>query len=80
MNGHRRQPDAPLAALRFELLDERQAAIYRGWTPAQRLKAVDDQMLFMRQLLKGVVAGEHPEWSEEEIRREIARRILGNPG
>ena len=65
---------------RFELLDERQAAIYRTWTPARRLKAVDDEMRFVRLLLAGVVASQHPDWEEGEVQREIARRILGHPG
>lgn len=69
-----------LPELRVRLLEESMVQIYREWTPARRLKAADDQMRFARRLLQGAIAGEHPAWSEEEVKREVARRILGNAG
>ena len=62
--------------IRIPLLDEEMVEIYRGWTP---LAASDDMMRFTRSLLHGVLREEHPDWTEEEIQREIARRILGSP-
>ena len=63
---------------RWTMLDDELVGIYRSWTPAQRLKASDDMMRFTRSLLWGVLRAEHPDWSEEDIRREVARRILGS--
>lgn len=71
-------PNGEKREVNVRLLDERQAAIYRTWTPAQRMKAADDQMRFYRSMMAGVIRGEHPDWSDEEVRREIARRLLGD--
>ena len=65
--------------IRIALLPEEMVEIYRGWTPARRLAASDDMMRFARSLLRGSLREEHPDWTEEEIRREVARQILGSP-
>jgi hypothetical protein len=54
-------------------------AIYRDWTPAGRLKAVDDQVRFARSLLEGAIRAMHPTWTPAEVRRGVAERIYGGP-
>ncbi|MBX6419429.1 MAG: hypothetical protein IRZ06_00260 [Nevskia sp.] len=59
-----------------DLVTARSAAIYRAMTPAQRL---EQALRLRRQMLSLMDAGlraEHPEWTEEQRQREIARRIL----
>lgn len=52
--------------------------IYASWTPQQRIRAVDEMMRSARKMLSSAIHGEHPEWTEEQVRREVARRILGH--
>jgi hypothetical protein len=56
--------------------DERQAAIYRAMTPAERLRQalrLSDQM---RSLMDAALRAEHPDWSAQRRRRAVAERIL----
>jgi hypothetical protein len=65
--------------IRIDLLDDAQVEIYRTWTPEQRIEAGCREMLFVRRLLSGVLREEHPDWPEEQVKREVAKRILGEP-
>lgn len=55
---------------------ERQTAIYRAMSPGQRLQ----QALRMNRAMRGLLAAgfrdRHPEWTEAEIERAVADRIL----
>jgi hypothetical protein len=62
----------------IELLDDKLVEIYRTWTPARSLKAAADLTRDMRRLLKNQLASLHPDWSPEEVDREVARRFLGD--
>ena len=56
--------------------EERQAAIYRRMTPTQRLQQAVRMNQQMRSLMDAGLRAQHPAWSEQQRRREIARRIL----
>jgi len=56
--------------------DERQAAIYRGMTPADRLRQAVRLTEQMRSLMDAALRAEHPDWTTEQRRRVIAERIL----
>ncbi len=58
-----------------EILDDRVAAILRRKTPAERLEMTFAMWRLAQELVRGAVRAEHPAWSEEEIRRETARRM-----
>ena len=60
-----------------ELLDDAMVEIYRSWTPARRLQAVNDQFKFARDLMRGAIASENPDWSPEQVSKEVVRRMLG---
>jgi hypothetical protein len=64
--------------VRFDLLDPAQVAIYRAWTPERRLQAGLEEMNSARAFMTSAVANQFPDWSTAEIRREVARRILGH--
>jgi hypothetical protein len=55
---------------------EHQVAIYRAMTPQQRL----EQALRMNHTMRGLMAAgfrdRHPDWTEAEVRRAVADRIL----
>lgn len=53
-----------------------QVAIYRAMTPAQRLDQALGMNRSMRELLAAGFRMRQPEWSEEQVRRAVADRIL----
>lgn len=54
----------------------RQVEIYRAMSPQQRLQQALRMNRAMRQLLAAGFRQRHAEWSEEQIRRAVADRIL----
>jgi hypothetical protein len=64
-------------AVQIERLDPKLVEVYRSWSPEKRMKVGSDQMLFVRAFLRSAVTDKHPDWNEDEIQREIARRIGG---
>lgn len=51
------------------------AAIYRQKTPTERLQIGFDMWRAARKLVAAGVCDQHPDWSDEEVSREIARRM-----
>jgi hypothetical protein len=60
---------------RFEVVDDEMAAILRGKTGAERLAIASAMYTSARRMLLSHLAAEHPDWSEEEVQREAARRL-----
>jgi hypothetical protein len=57
-------------------IDIDQLAIFRAMTPAQRVEGAMQLNRFARQLLAGKAKTDHPQWSQEQIEAEVARRML----
>ena len=55
---------------------EKQAGIYRAMTPAQRLAQALRMNRAMRDLLAAGFRLRHPHWTDQEIARAVADRIL----
>lgn len=53
-----------------------QIAIYRKMSPQQRLEQGFRMNRTMRELMAVGFRNRHPEWSETEVRRAVADRIL----
>ena len=56
--------------------DARQVDIYRRMTPNQRMAVALGMHDQARALMDAGIRALHPQWSETERRREIARRTL----
>jgi hypothetical protein len=56
--------------------DERQIAIYRAMTPRQRMEQALRMNRMMRNLMAVGFRDRHPEWTETQIKRAVADRIL----
>ncbi|HYH79971.1 MAG TPA: hypothetical protein VEX86_09235 [Longimicrobium sp.] len=56
--------------------DRRLLEIYSSWTPAQRLQAAAEQTRYMLQALAAQLQSLHPDWSPQQVNREVARRQL----
>ena len=55
---------------------ERQVAIYRAMTPQQRLEQALRMNRTMRKLMAVGFRDRHPEWTETQVKRAVADRIL----
>ncbi len=59
----------------FEIIDDQMAEILRRKTDAQRLRSVDGFWRSARAILRAAIVTEHPDWTNDQINRQIARRI-----
>jgi hypothetical protein len=59
---------------RVELLDEKIVDALRRKTPAERLAMVFDAERTMHLMLEANLRWRHPQWTADEVNREIARR------
>ena len=62
-------------AIRFECVDDEMASLLRSKTPAERLQIAAGMWRFARNMIVSILGREHPEWSQERIRDEAARRL-----
>ncbi len=58
-----------------EILDDRMAEIPRRKTPAERLEMTFAMWRFAQDLVRAAVRDEHPDWSDDQVNREVARRL-----
>jgi len=61
---------------RIELLDDAMVEVLRQKSPVKRLAMVFAAERTMRAMLTAHLQSEHPEWTPEQISKEIARRRL----
>jgi hypothetical protein len=61
--------------LRFEMVDDEMAQILRSKTGAERLRIANDMFATARRMIESYLTTQHPDWSPEEIQKEVARRI-----
>lgn len=62
---------------RIEVIDEATAAMFRAMTPAERFVLVGQAHQTARRLVEAGVRSRYPDWSEEAVNREVARRMSG---
>ena len=65
-----------LDAGQIEVVDEAVAKVLRSKEPSERVAMIGQANRTMRALLAGHVRTRHPDWSDEQVRREVARRLL----
>jgi len=68
------------AAERIEAVDPAVARALRAMSGMERLRLGHETWELTRDRLAAYFAYRHPEWSPEEIRRQVARRLLGDAG
>ena len=59
----------------FEIVDDDVAAILRTKTETERLEIAFSMWRFARDMIAGNLKAEHPDWSPEELQRQVARRM-----
>ena len=60
----------------IEVVDDRVAEILSKKTGQERLEMVWDSWDFFCQWIEAYVKNIHPEWTQEQIQKEIARRVM----
>jgi len=58
-----------------EVVDDDMARVLRSKTGAERLKIAFGMFTSARRMLLSHLAASHPDWSQDEILREAARRL-----
>lgn len=59
----------------IEVVDDIVAGILQRKTPAERIGIGFGLWTSARNMLSAYLRSEHPEWSDEQLQREIARRM-----
>ena len=59
----------------FESPDDTMAAIYKNKTPGERLRVAFGLWTSTRIMLEGVLRAQHPDWDDQRVRAEVARRM-----
>ncbi|MCI0363332.1 MAG: hypothetical protein L0Y44_04085 [Phycisphaerales bacterium] len=65
----------PLDPRRIEVMDDQVAAIMRHKTPQEKLAMLDDLWQLAESLTEAGVRELHPDWSDQQVRRERIRRM-----
>ena len=60
---------------KFEMIDDTMADILRCKSAAERLRIAGRLWTSARVIIRGAIRTEHPYWTEDEVDREIARRM-----
>lgn len=60
----------------IEVVDEAVAAVLRRKTPAERIALAAAAHRTARALLTARVQSQHPDWADDRVRAEVARRLL----
>ena len=69
-----------LDAGQIEVIDDAVADVLRRKMPAEKLAMVFAANRTMRLRIEGALRTWHPQWSDEQIRREVVRRMTRGTG
>jgi hypothetical protein len=69
--------DGDLREIAVELADAEIIAALRALSPEERLRKAAAHSRYVRRLLRTQLESLHPEWSEDRLKLEIRRRLLG---
>lgn len=60
----------------IEVMDDDMVEVVRRMSGAQRLQAANAMFNAARKMIAARVGEQHPEWTEDQVRAEVARRML----
>jgi len=64
----------------IEVVDDAIVEVLRRKQPWERVAMVGEANRTVRLLMAGGIRSRHPDWTAEQVRREVARRMLGGTG
>lgn len=59
----------------IEVVDDKIAEILKTKSGQERLNMVWDAWIFFDKTIRAYLKNQHPEWKEEQIQKEIVRRV-----
>jgi hypothetical protein len=57
------------------MMDDRMADVLRAKSPTERLAIADGMWRSARGMIEAVLCAERPDWTDDQIRREVVRRM-----
>jgi hypothetical protein len=60
----------------FDVPDDATVEVLRRMTPLQRLTVANNMWVGARKAIECMLRSDHPDWDDEQVRREIGRRML----
>ncbi len=60
---------------KFDVIDDTMAAVLREKTELERLEIGFEMWRSAQGMIRAIVMAEHPDWSREEIERQVAKRM-----
>jgi hypothetical protein len=60
---------------RYEMVDDQMLEVLRAKTPDERLRIAEGMWQMATDLIRGKLRQDHPQWSEDELACEAARRL-----
>lgn len=67
--------DIPLDTNRIEVVDDAMAEVLKSKTPAERIAIGFGLWTSARNMLLSHLGSTHPEWDEERLNKEVAKRL-----
>jgi lauroyl/myristoyl acyltransferase len=61
--------------LHFDMVDDQMAEVFRAKSEAERLAIAHGMWKSASRMVRNVLRDEHPDWNDEHIQREAARRL-----
>jgi hypothetical protein len=61
--------------LNVEMMDDAMANVLRAKTPAERLAIANGLWRSASRMIEAILRAEQPDWTDDAIRREVARRM-----
>jgi hypothetical protein len=66
---------SPIDPRNLEVVDDQMAEVLRQKSPVERLAIAHGLWRTARNMLQNVLRSQHPDWSDAEVDREVARRL-----
>ncbi len=60
---------------KFDVIDDTMAAVLREKTELERLEIGFEMWRSAQSMIRAIVSAEHPDWSREEVERQVAKRM-----
>lgn len=60
---------------RIEMIDDKDADVLRAMTPERRVEMVGELCRFAWGVAEAAIRERYPQWSDEQVKRELARRV-----
>ncbi len=70
-----KETEARPGPARFEVVAPEMVTVLQGKSPAERLEISNELWHFAEDLLQARLKQTHPDWTEEQRSREVARRM-----